>query len=829
MYMETSWQRRRCWWWIMVGLLLLVVAGGASGGEVTYDSRSLIINGERKILFSGSIHYPRSTPDMWPSLISKAKEGGLDVIQTYVFWNIHEPQPGQYDFSGRRDLVRFMKEIQAQGLYASLRIGPFIESEWNYGGLPFWLHDIPGIVYRSDNEPFKFYMQSFTAKIVNMMKSEGLYASQGGPIILSQIENEYQNVEKSFPVTGPPYVLWAAEMAVGLQTGVPWTMCKQDDAPDPVINACNGLNCGETFIGPNSPNKPSIWTENWTNRYHHYGEDPRERPPEDIAFHVALFIARKNGSFVNYYMYHGGTNFGRTASAYVPTSYYDLAPLDEYGLIRQPKWGHLKELHAAIKLCSGPLLSGIPTASHLGEQQEAFVLEGKQGECSAFLVNNDRRKNVTVMFHNSSYELPPKSISILPDCRTVAFNTAKVSAQYNTRSTVQVNKLNSADRWEELKEVFPNFDETSLRSETLLEQTNTTKDASDYLWSTFRFQHDSSDDQPVLFVSSSGHVLHAFVNGLLVGSAHGISNTSGITLNNAVSLNNGANNVSLLSVMVGLPDSGAFLERRKAGLDKVMILSKNNAKDFTNYSWGYQVGLNGEALQVYTEEGSSKVRWSSFNSSAQPLKWYKTTFDAPAGLDPVVLGLGSMGKGEAWVNGQSIGRYWISFHTPSGSPTQTWYHVPRSFLEPTGNLLVLLDEEYGNPLDISIATVSISKVCGWVSDGHPPPLTSWTGYNHKKHEKSHGRRPQIQLSCPKNTTISKILFASFGTPSGDCGSYAIGGCHSSNSRVVAEKACLGKRQCSILQSSRIFGAIHVQASLKLCWLRRNANKINEQL
>lgn len=107
---------------------------------------------------------------MWPSLIAKAKEGGLEVIQTYVFWNLHEPQPGQvcqpqsqpnlqpknlswvfliymvtvgfvlqYDFSGRYDLVKFIKEIQAQGLYACLRIGPFIESEWTYGFVPFCL------------------------------------------------------------------------------------------------------------------------------------------------------------------------------------------------------------------------------------------------------------------------------------------------------------------------------------------------------------------------------------------------------------------------------------------------------------------------------------------------------------------------------------------------------------------------------------------------------------------------------------------------------------------------------------------------------------------
>lgn len=112
-------------------------------------------------------------------------------------------------------------------------------------------------------------------------------------VLVIQIENEYQNVEKAFGDKGPSYVRWAAAMAVGLQTGVPWVMCKQDDAPDPVvrlrptknqnllglsgpitknrtnvdvvqINSCNGMMCGETFVGPNSPNKPAMWTEDWT-------------------------------------------------------------------------------------------------------------------------------------------------------------------------------------------------------------------------------------------------------------------------------------------------------------------------------------------------------------------------------------------------------------------------------------------------------------------------------------------------------------------------------------------------------------------------------------
>ncbi|KAI5402325.1 hypothetical protein KIW84_050077 [Lathyrus oleraceus] len=306
-------------------------------------------------------------------------------------------------------------------------------------GFPFWLHDVPGIVYRTDNEPFKFYMQNFTTKIVNMLKEEGLYASQGGPIILSQIENEYQNVERAFGTAGSQYVEWAAKMAVGLNTGVPWVMCKQTDAPDPVINTCNGMRCGETFTGPNSPNKPAMWTENWTSFYQVYGGLPYIRSAEDIAFHVALFVAR-NGSFINYYMYHGGTNFGRTAYAYTITG-----------------------------------------------------------------------NNVTIQFRNSSYDLLPKSISILPDCQNVAFNTANVSTTSNRRIITSRQNFSSVDEWQQLQDVIPNFDDTSLRSNSLLEQMNTTKDTSDYLWYTLRFENNLSCSAPILVVHSAAHVAHAFV------------------------------------------------------------------------------------------------------------------------------------------------------------------------------------------------------------------------------------------------------------------------------------------------------------------------------
>lgn len=143
-------------------------------------------------------------------------------------------------------------------------------------------------------------------------------------------------------------------------------------------------------------------------------------------------------------------------------------------------------------------------------------------------------------------------------------------------------------------------------------------------------------------------------------------------------------------------------------MKSVIVQDSKETKNITNFSWGYQVGLLGEKLQIYSLEESKSANWSSLGSS-QPLTWYKSDFDAPEGDDPVAINLGSMGKGEAWVNGQSIGRYWVSFQTLAGIPSQTWYNVPRSFLQPGDNLLVLFEEETGNPLDITIDTISVTK------------------------------------------------------------------------------------------------------------------------
>ncbi|XP_057986810.1 beta-galactosidase 5 isoform X4 [Hevea brasiliensis] len=528
---------------------------------VTYDKKSIIINGQRRILISGSIHYPRSTPETWEDLIRKAKDGGLDVIDTYVFWDVHEPSPGNYNFEGRYDLVRFIKTIQKVGLYAHLRIGPYVCAEWNFGGFPVWLKYVPGISFRTDNEPFKVAMQGFTQKIVEMMKNEKLFASQGGPIILSQIENEYGPESKALGSAGHAYINWAAKMAVGLNTGVPWVMCKEDDAPDPVINACNGFYCDA--FSPNKPYKPTLWTEAWSGWFTEFGGTIHQRPVQDLAFAVARFI-QKGGSYVNYYMYHGGTNFGRSAGGpFITTSYDYDAPIDEYGLIREPKYGHLKELHRAIKLCEHALVSSDPRVTSLGTYQQAHIFSSGQRSCAAFLSNYHANSATRVMFNNMHYDLPPWSISILPDCRNVVFNTARVGAQTSHMQMLPTGS--ELFSWETYDEEISSLEDSSrMTSLGLLEQINVTRDSSDYLWYLTSVDISPSEaflqngQKPSLTVQSAGHGLHVFINGQFSGSAFGTRENRQITFTGPVNLRAGMNRISLLSIAVGLP-VGSFL------------------------------------------------------------------------------------------------------------------------------------------------------------------------------------------------------------------------------------------------------------------------------
>ncbi|KAK9155177.1 hypothetical protein Sjap_002657 [Stephania japonica] len=847
--------------------------------NVSYDHRALIIDGRRRMLVSAGIHYPRATPEvgivvvvchkrldpcgvwiqlqalqqnidcvvsefsyktaskrdsvrlvwkwilewivqepMWPDLIAKSKEGGADVIQSYAFWNGHEPVRGQYNFEGNYDIVKFVKLVGAKGLYFHFRIGPYVCAEWNFGGFPVWLRDIPGIEFRTDNVPFKKEMQRFVKKMVDLMKQEMLFSWQGGPIILLQIENEYGNIEGSFGQRGKDYVKWAARMAVGLGAGVPWVMCRQTDAPENIIDACNGFYCDG--FRPNSYKKPALWTEDWNGWYASWGGTVPHRPVQDNAFAVARFF-QHGGSFQNYYM-----PIRTSGGPFYTTSYDYDAPIDEFGLLRQPKWGHLKDLHAAIKLCEPALVSvnNSPQYKRLGPKQEAHVYNGPEYlnsnqsrneiACSAFLANIDERNTVSVTFRGRAYTLPPWSVSILPDCENVAFNTAKVSAQISVKSiepglsqpsdSVRSEELLLQNRdssisvdWKTMKEPVGAWSESNFTVHGVLEHLNVTKDTSDYLWYITRvplFQNCFK------FVASLAQLL-TFGRWVKVAQP--------------VDLQLGDNELAILSGTVGLQNYGAFLEKDGAGFRGRIKLAglKSGDIDLSASLWTYQVGLKGEFMNVYAPDQQESVNWVdlSSNSISSTLTWYQlphsaSYFDATDGIDPVALDFGSMGKGQAWVNGHNIGRFW-SLVAPKdgcqetcdyrgaynenkcakncGKLTQKWYHVPRSWLKSSDNLLVIFEETGGNPLGISMNLHYTRTICGSVSESDYPPLHRWIrqSFIHGRVSIS-GTTPEMQLRCDDGHVISDIVFASYGTPLGSCQHFSTGHCHTDSSVSV---------------------------------------------
>ncbi|KAK1309283.1 Beta-galactosidase 15 [Acorus calamus] len=684
--------------------------------SVSHDERAIVINGERKLIISGSIHYPRSTPKMWPDLIRKAKEGGLNAIETYVFWNAHEPRRREYNFKGRLNLIRFLQTIQAEGLYAVLRIGPYVCAEWNYGGFPVWLRQLPGIQMRTDNNIFENEMQNFTTLIVDMIKQAGLLAPQGGPIIVAQIENEYGNIDGPYGDAGKRYIQWCANLAESFNAGVPWVMCQQNDAPQPMINTCNGFYC-DNFT-PNNAKSPKMWTENWTGWFKSWGGYHPIRPVEDIAFSVARFFQRQ-GTFQNYYMYHGGTNFGRsTGGPYITTSYDYDAPLDEYGNLRQPKWGHLKELHEALQSMDQALLYGDVQHTNHGNGVWSSIYSGQDIAPGCLLCNTNNKMDYTLSFNGLNYTLPAWSVSVLPDCMTEAHNTAKIRTQTSVMVAVQNQAEKEPDQldWSWRPEIIKNTLHgrgASFSTNQLLEQLSTTLDVSDYLWYMTSVYLDPKGPNFTQFmtlrVNTTGHGLYAFVNEHFIGSqyATGTGSTFSFVFEGRARVKPGMNHITLLSSTVGL----------------------------------------------------------------------QTNFNAPLGDEPVVVDLKGMGKGHAWVNGHSIGRYWPNFtassdgcnpcdyrgsfssnkcNTGCGEPTQRRYHVPRSFLNDETNTLVLFEEFGGDPLQVWFETVMVGTICADLEEGNT-----------------------MTLACQAGHTISSVTFASYGDAQGSCGNFTTGSCEAS--------------------------------------------------
>jgi beta-galactosidase len=311
----------------------------AARHSMRIEHGQFVLDGQPFQIISGSMHYARIPRAYWRDRLRKAHAMGLNTITTYVFWNLHEPKPGVYDFHGQLDVAEFIREAQQEGLYVILRPGPYICSEWDLSGFPAWLLADPTMKLRSGDE-------SFLRPAANWMKRLGdelapLQITRGGPIIAVQVENEYGSF-------GSDHAYMARIRDMIREAGFRDVILDTADGPAELPNGTLPDLPAVVNFGPGEarsafsalkafrPQGPFMTGEYWDGWFDHWGAPHHVTDMKQQAQELDWMLS--GGYSVNLYMFEGGTSFGFMAGAnyehaYEPdtTSYDYDAPLDEAG------------------------------------------------------------------------------------------------------------------------------------------------------------------------------------------------------------------------------------------------------------------------------------------------------------------------------------------------------------------------------------------------------------------------------------------------------------------------------------------------------------------
>lgn len=301
--------------------------------------QDFLLDGRPLQILSGALHYFRIHPDHWSDRIVKARQLGLNTIETYVAWNAHSPHPGEFHTEGGLDLGRFLDLIAREGMHAIVRPGPYICAEWTNGGLPAWLFRNPDTGVRRNEPGFMAAISDFYHNLAPIIVPRQI--DIGGPIILVQVENEYGAYGED-----KAYLRALADLTRRIGVTVPLTtvdqpmedMLERGGLPELHKTGSFGSRIAERLdtLRRHQPTGPLMCSEFWDGWFDSWGLHHHTTPIEHSAQDLDELLAR--GASVNIYMLHGGTNFGFTNGAndkgvYQPitTSYDYDAPLDEAG------------------------------------------------------------------------------------------------------------------------------------------------------------------------------------------------------------------------------------------------------------------------------------------------------------------------------------------------------------------------------------------------------------------------------------------------------------------------------------------------------------------
>lgn len=290
----------------------------AAAPSINFDGRGFLIHGKRTFIASGGMEYTRIPRALWRDRLLRLKRSGFNCVEIYTFWDAHEPRPNEFHFTGELDLDAFLKTVKSLGLYAIVRVGPYVCAEWDSGGYPIWLRFVPGLRVREDNAPFLAAVDRYWDKLMPIVAANQI--NRGGPVILVQLENEHpQGWGKLLPNA---YFVHLRDKAVALGLQVPYFFSGLHHSSDPA---------GDAPWSSKGRQSPWMSTEFWSLWYDRYGQTEADASAYDRRMWKVLAYG---GNGLNFYMFHGGSNFGYTNDDEDAASYDYGAAIGQSGDLR---------------------------------------------------------------------------------------------------------------------------------------------------------------------------------------------------------------------------------------------------------------------------------------------------------------------------------------------------------------------------------------------------------------------------------------------------------------------------------------------------------------